>query len=109
MEPTVPELAKPVELLPVPQGWSLGFHLYHVDLPGMRSAGSADWSGLFNTFFWIDRKAGIGGVIATQLLPFFDDKVVETIMAFEAAVYEAARLRAGEGADHWSASTIIPG
>lgn len=87
MEPTVPELAKAVELLPVPQGWGLGFHLYHVDLPGMRSAGSGDWSGLFNSFFWIDRTAGIGGVIATQLLPFFDDTMVETILAFEAAVY----------------------
>ena len=87
MDPTIPELAKPVELLDVPQGWGLGFHLYLVDLPGMRSAGSADWSGLFNSFFWIDRKAGIGAVIATQLLPFFDDKMVETILGFEAAVY----------------------
>ena len=87
MEPTIPELANPVELLDVPQGWGLGFHLYLVDLPGMRSAGSADWSGLFNSFFWIDRKAGIGAVIATQLLPFFDDKMVETILGFEAAVY----------------------
>lgn len=87
MDPTIPELTKPVELLDVPQGWGLGFHLYLVDLPGMRSAGSADWSGLFNSFFWIDRQAGIGAVIATQLLPFFDDKVVETILHFEAAIY----------------------
>lgn len=87
MEPTIPELANPVELLDVPQGWGLGFHLYLADLPGMRSAGSADWSGLFNSFFWIDRKAGIGAVIATQLLPFFDDKMVQTILGFEAAVY----------------------
>jgi methyl acetate hydrolase len=87
LEPTIPELANPVESLDVPQGWGLGFHLYLVDLPGMRSAGSADWSGLFNSFFWIDRTAGVGAVIATQLLPFFDDKVVETILGFEAAVY----------------------
>ncbi|MGV0778579.1 serine hydrolase domain-containing protein [Mycolicibacterium elephantis] len=87
MKPTIPELANPVELLDVPQGWGLGFHLYLADLPGMRSAGSADWSGLFNSFFRIDRKAGIGAVIATQLLPFFDDKMVQTILGFEAAVY----------------------
>ncbi|WP_326548032.1 serine hydrolase domain-containing protein [Mycolicibacterium sp. ND9-15] len=87
MEPTVPELSNPVESLDVPQGWGLGFHLYLTDLPGMRNAGSADWSGLFNSFFWIDRKAGIGAVIATQLLPFFDDKMVKTILGFEAAVY----------------------
>lgn len=87
LQPTIPELAKPAPLLDVPQGWGLGFHLYLTDLPGMRSAGSADWSGLFNSFYWIDRKAGIGAVIATQLLPFFDDKMVETILNFEAAVY----------------------
>ena len=87
LEPADPELANPVELLPVPQGWGLGFHVYSIDLPGMRSAGSGDWSGLFNTFFWIDRKAGIGAVIATQLLPFFDGKMVETMLGFEAAVY----------------------
>lgn len=87
LESTIPELANPVEALDVPQGWGLGFHLYLADLPGMRSAGSADWSGLFNSFFWIDRKAGIGAVIATQLLPFFDDTMVKTILAFEVAVY----------------------
>ncbi|KUH95770.1 serine hydrolase domain-containing protein [Mycobacterium sp. IS-3022] len=87
LEPTVPELANPVELLDVPQGWGLGFHVYLVDLPGMRSAGSADWSGLFNSYYWIDRTAGIGAVIATQLLPFFDGKMVETILGFEAMVY----------------------
>jgi CubicO group peptidase (beta-lactamase class C family) len=87
MEPTVPELINPVELLDVPQGWGLGFHLYLVDLPGMRSANSGDWSGIYNTYFWIDRKAGIGGVIATQLLPFFDAKMVEATLGFEAAVY----------------------
>jgi len=87
LEPADLELANPVALLPVPQGWGLGFHVYSIDLPGMRSAGSGDWSGLFNTFFWIDRKAGIGAVIGTQLLPFFDQKVVETILGFEAAVY----------------------
>lgn len=87
LESTVPQLANPVELLPVPQGWGLGFHVYSMDLPGMRSAGSGDWSGLFNTYYWIDRKAGIGAVIATQLLPFFDGKMVETILNFEAAVY----------------------
>jgi methyl acetate hydrolase len=87
MEPTIPELANPVELLDVPQGWRVGFHLYLVDLPGIRSAGSGDWSGLFNSFFWVDRKTGVGAVIATQLLPFFDDRMVETILGFEAAVY----------------------
>jgi methyl acetate hydrolase len=83
----IPELSNDVQALPVPQGWGLGFHLFKTDLPGMRSAGSGDWSGLFNTFFWIDRAAGIGGLFMTQVLPFFDARVVEAALGFEAAVY----------------------
>jgi methyl acetate hydrolase len=41
-------LSNDVESMPVPQGWGLGFHLVNVDLPGMRSAGTGAWSGIFN-------------------------------------------------------------
>ena len=74
--------------LPVPQGWGLGFHLTLADLPGMRSSGSADWAGLFNCYYWIDRTKGIAGVLMTQLLPFFDLRVVQTLVGFETAVYQ---------------------
>jgi len=83
----VPELSNDVPSLPVPQGWGLGFHLYMTDLPGMRSAGSADWAGLFNCYYWLDRRAGVAAVFMTQILPFFDQRVVETLMGFELAVY----------------------
>jgi methyl acetate hydrolase len=82
-----PELSNDVPSLPVPQGWGLGFHLVKVDLPGMRSAGTGDWAGIFNTYYWIDRVAGIGGLIMTQVLPFFDAKVVDMLLALETAVY----------------------
>jgi CubicO group peptidase (beta-lactamase class C family) len=95
LEPAIAQLCNPVAMLDVPQGWGLGFHLYLIDLPGMRSAGSGDWSGLFNSFYWLDRRAGIAAVIATQVLPFFDAKMVETILGFEAAVY--AELAAAVG------------
>ena len=62
--------------------------LFRADLPGMRSHGSADWAGVFNCYYWIDRSKGIGAMLMTQLLPFFDMPVVETLMAFETAVYE---------------------
>lgn len=88
MKSTVPELSNDVPALPVPQSWGLGFHLTLADVPGMRSAGTADWAGLFNSYYWIDRSKGIGGVLMTQLLPFFDMPVIETLMGFEAAVYE---------------------
>ncbi len=87
MTSCMPELSNDVPSLPVPQGWGLGFHLIKVDLPGMRSAGTGAWSGIFNTYYWIDRSAGIGGVIMTQVLPFFDARIIETVLGFEMAVY----------------------
>jgi CubicO group peptidase (beta-lactamase class C family) len=84
----VPVLANDVPSLPLKQSWGLGFHLMLENVPGMRSAGTADWAGVFNSYYWIDRKKGVGGVLMTQLLPFFDGAVVETLMAFETAVYQ---------------------
>lgn len=84
----LPELSNDVPSLPVPQGWGLGFHLTLVDLPGMRSQGTADWAGVFNSYYWIDRAQGVGGVLMTQVLPFFDMRVIETLMGFEMAVYQ---------------------
>ncbi|HMO47998.1 MAG TPA: serine hydrolase domain-containing protein [Rubrivivax sp.] len=88
MKSAMPELSNDVPSLPVPQGWGLGFHLTLADLPGMRSSGTADWAGVFNSYYWIDRAKGIGGVLMTQLLPFFDMGVIETLMGFETAVYQ---------------------
>jgi len=90
MKSCMPELSNDVPSLPFPQGWGLGFHLTKVDLPGMRSAGTGDWAGIFNTYYWIDRSAGVGGAIMTQVLPFFDAKVVEALLGFEVAVYAQA-------------------
>jgi CubicO group peptidase (beta-lactamase class C family) len=53
----------------------------------MRSAGTGDWAGIFNTYYWIDRAAGIGGLMMTQVLPFYDAKIIDVLMAFETAVY----------------------
>jgi CubicO group peptidase (beta-lactamase class C family) len=88
LKSTMPELSNDVPSLPVPQSWGLGFHLTLADLPGMRSNGTGDWAGVFNTYYWIDRSKGIGGVLMTQVLPFFDMPVVETLIGFEMAVYQ---------------------
>ena len=87
MKSCMPELSNDVPVAAGAAGLGLGFHLIKVDLPGMRSAGTGAWSGIFNTYYWIDRAAGVGGVIMTQVLPFFDAKIVEAALAFEAAVY----------------------
>jgi methyl acetate hydrolase len=65
------------------------------DIPGMRRAGTGDWAGLFNCYYWIDRATGMAGALLTQVLPFFDLSVLQTAIGFEAAVYaEAGTLAA---------------
>ncbi|MGA7812894.1 serine hydrolase domain-containing protein, partial [Caballeronia sp.] len=88
LKSTIPELSNDVPAAPVLQSWGLGFHLTLADVPGMRSNGTGDWAGVFNTYYWIDRAKGIGGVLMTQVLPFFDMPVVETLIGFETAVYQ---------------------
>jgi methyl acetate hydrolase len=90
MRSSVPELLNDVPSLPVPQGWGLGFHLVQEDLEGMRRAGTGDWAGLFNTYFWVDRRSGVGAALFTQVLPFFDQRVIELLVGFEQAVYANA-------------------
>ena len=87
MRSTVPELTNDVPTLPIAQGFGLGFHLVLEDLPGMRNSGTGDWSGLFNCYFWIDRAAGVAGAFLTQVLPFFDARVLERAITYEASIY----------------------
>jgi CubicO group peptidase (beta-lactamase class C family) len=82
-----PALANTVESPPVPQDWGLGLHLFNVDLPGLRKAGSGDWSGLTNCYYWVDRSSGVCGAVLAQVLPYFDADIVATALGFEAAVY----------------------
>jgi methyl acetate hydrolase len=82
-----PQLANDIPAPPVPDTWGLGLHLVLADLPGMRRAGTGDWGGLPNCYYWIDRAAGVCGAVLTQVFPFFDQRIVETAQGFEAAVY----------------------
>jgi methyl acetate hydrolase len=89
MRSAIPELTLDVPAMPFRQGFGLGLHLVFEDIPGMRHAGTGDWAGLFNCYYWIDRKTGLAGAFLTQVLPFFDPQVVEAALGFEAAVYAA--------------------
>ena len=48
-----------------------------------------NWAGLGNSYFWIVHASGIAATLMTQVLPFFEDGVVQTLLGFEAAVYAA--------------------
>jgi len=85
-----PWLIHDVVALPFRQTWGFGFQLMLEDIPQMRREGSGFWSGILNTHFWIDRRSGIAGAVLTQLVPMFDEAMLETLGAFEMAVYAAA-------------------
>lgn len=84
---TVPELLNDVPPFPFAETWGLGFHLVLEDVPGARRAGTGDWAGIFNCYYWIDRTTGVGGITLTQVLPFFDAGVVNTSLMIEGTVY----------------------
>jgi methyl acetate hydrolase len=73
----------------MPKSWGLGFMINDEPAPTGRSAGSLAWAGLGNTYFWIDPKKGVTGVVLTQLLPFADEPSLRTLGNFERAVYAA--------------------
>jgi methyl acetate hydrolase len=52
-------------------------------------AGALGWAGLANRFYWIDRKSGLGGYWATQILPFGDPVSFTGYMDFETAAYQS--------------------
>jgi hypothetical protein len=49
------------------------------------------WAGLANTFYWIDPRSGVGGVLLTQIFPFADTLAVALFESFESAVYDSLR------------------
>jgi methyl acetate hydrolase len=86
----IPPLSNDAEFFPgVEKQWGLSFMINNAPAPTGRSAGSLAWAGLANTYYWIDQAKGVGGVYATQILPFADTRSLPLFHAFEKAVYDA--------------------
>jgi methyl acetate hydrolase len=90
-----PTLTNDVPFPPVEQDFGLGLNVMLEDLPGGRRAGSAGWSGIFNTHFWVDPAAGIAATLMTQVLPCCEPQVAAMAVAFEEVLYSL--LDAGGG------------
>ncbi|GAC1305035.1 MAG: serine hydrolase domain-containing protein [Vulcanimicrobiaceae bacterium] len=85
----IPTLSNDAEFFPgMPKSWGLTWMINDQDAPTGRPAGELAWAGLANLYYWIDRKNGIGGFWATQILPFVDPISVPSYFAFETAVYQ---------------------
>ena len=71
----------------MPKKWGLAYMINVEDAPVGRSAGSLAWAGLANTYFWLDPRKRLAGVILTQILPFADARVLNVFEQFESAIY----------------------
>ena len=84
----IPSLSNYAEFFPgMAKSWGLTFMINDEDAPTGRPAGSLAWAGLSNLYYWIDRRNGIGGFWATQILPFVDPASVGGYLDLETAVY----------------------
>ena len=77
---------------PFPRGgckdkFGLGFQISVDEAPGLRPKGCLSWSGIQNTFFWIDSKNEIAAVLLMQVDPYADEVCIATLLGFEQAIY----------------------
>ncbi|KAH8702249.1 beta-lactamase family protein [Talaromyces proteolyticus] len=75
------------------EGWGLTFSLSHTTSPIGRAASSASWEGLPNIFWFADRENGVGGIIAAQILPYGDSKVLQCSAEIEKLIYSELKKR----------------
>ena len=90
LKTAMPPFSNDAEFFPgMPKTWGLSFMINTEQAPTGRSAGSLAWAGLANSYYWIDPTRGIGGVYATQIIPFVDKKSLPLFLDFEKAVYDS--------------------
>jgi methyl acetate hydrolase len=86
-----PNISSDVDFHPgFKDGFGFGFLINSKAYEGGRSAGSLAWAGVANTYFWIDPRKGVAGVIMMQFLPFADKEALAVLGDFEHAVYASA-------------------
>jgi CubicO group peptidase (beta-lactamase class C family) len=90
-----PEVSNDFDQFPAAQHkWGLSFDINERPGPNGRSAGSVSWGGLLNCYFWIDPVTKIAGALFTQILPFYDARVVALYGELERGIYRALHPRA---------------
>ncbi len=68
-------------------GFGFGFLINSKPYEARRSAGSLAWGGVANTYFWIDPRKDVAGVLMMQYLPFADKEALAVLGDFERSVY----------------------
>lgn len=87
-----PESSADIDFFPgMSQKWGLSFLINMETSPSGRNARSLSSGGLANTYYWIDPKANVGGLLMSQFLPFGDRKMLDLYDLLERAAYRADR------------------
>ncbi|OUS84151.1 serine hydrolase [Rhodococcus sp. NCIMB 12038] len=87
----IPALTNDAEFFPGQRkSWAYTFMVNEEDAPTGRPKGSLGWAGLANSYYWIDRRTGIAGYWATQILPFADPVSFGGYLDFETTAYRHA-------------------
>src|SRR5262249_48876822 len=88
LKTTNQSLSNDVDLCPsIGLKWSFGHMINMQAIAGGRSTGSLTWSGLLNTYYWIDPDKRIAAVFMTQVLPFADVATLRLYRQFERGIY----------------------
>jgi len=88
LKSSAPAWSNDANLFPgMQQKWGLSFDINTMPGPNGRSAGSYGWAGLLNCYYWVDPNKKLTGAMFTQLLPFYDARVVDLYGAFERGLY----------------------
>ena len=89
LKSSAPAWSNDANLFPgMQQKWGLSFDINTRPGPNGRSAGSYSWAGLLNCYYWVDPVKKVTGAMFTQLLPFYDARVVDLYGAFERGLYD---------------------
>jgi CubicO group peptidase (beta-lactamase class C family) len=88
LKSSAPAWSNDANLFPgMEQKWGLSFDINTQPGPNGRSAGSFTWAGLLNCYYWVDPVSKMAAALFSQLLPFYDARVVELYAAFERGLY----------------------
>ena len=90
LQPTAaPLISRPFPIGAGKDKFGFGFQLETAPVvPGMRSAGSGSWGGIFNTHFWIDPQKGVASAVLMQVQPYYDEACLNVLRGFERRLYQ---------------------
>jgi CubicO group peptidase (beta-lactamase class C family) len=90
LKTTTPARSADVDFFPgISLKWGLAYMINVQAGPNGRSAGSLTWAGISNTYYWIDPRRRVAGLIMMQVLPFADPRCLKVYGQFERGIYNA--------------------